>query len=79
MLTYTPQNPNGTLPTVVAPDGKAYTNTTDATHYLLSIASKKVAPGHSDLIAKIHEDKYDPNFILLTTASPSRVSDLSNR
>ncbi|KAI0704880.1 hypothetical protein BC835DRAFT_705273 [Cytidiella melzeri] len=60
-------NPAGTLPTLVADDGKIYTNTTDVVKYLVGSSSKKVTPGNSALIAKIHEDKYDPNFILLTT------------
>ena len=64
-----PQNPNGTLPTLVTDDGKIFTNTTDVVKHLVQTAKKKVATGHPDLIAKVHEDKYDPNFILLTTVS----------
>ena len=66
-LLYPDQNPAGTLPTLKGADGKLYTSSTDVTKHLVQIANKKVAAGHSDLIAKIHEDKYDPNFILLTT------------
>jgi len=60
-------NPNGTLPTLVTDDGKVFTNTADVTKYLVQTAKKKVATGTPELIAKIHEDQYDPNFILLTT------------
>lgn len=54
---------------MTTPDGKTHTNTTDVTRYLVQTASKKVTPGHPELIAKIHEDKYDPNFILLAIVS----------
>ncbi|KAJ3528655.1 hypothetical protein NM688_g7966 [Phlebia brevispora] len=65
-------NPKGTLPTLVH-NGKAYTSSTDVTRHLVEIASKKITPAHTDLIAKIHEDKYDPNFILLTARNEEEL------
>ncbi|PSR72393.1 hypothetical protein PHLCEN_2v11736 [Hermanssonia centrifuga] len=69
-------NPKGTLPTL-AVDGKTFTSSTDVTHYLVQTASKKVTPGHPELIAKIHDDKYDPNFILLTTRNEEELKTAS--
>jgi len=57
------QNPNATLPSLTA-SGQTYTNTADVTKYLVQNAKNKVKTG-SSLIAKIHEDLYDPNFPLL--------------
>lgn len=62
------QNPNATLPTLVV-DGKPYVNTTEVTRYLIEHAPKKVAPGSTAFIDRIHEDPLDPNFILLTAVS----------
>lgn len=57
------QNPNATLPTLVA-DGKAYVSTKEVVEYLVAHAPKQAAKGTA-FIDKIHEDKYDPNAPLL--------------
>ncbi|KIJ68253.1 hypothetical protein HYDPIDRAFT_124532 [Hydnomerulius pinastri MD-312] len=64
-------NPKGTLPTLEA-DGKAYTSTAEVTSYLVEHAHKRVTPGTS-FIAKIHEDRYDPNFPLLLARSEEEI------
>jgi len=73
-------NPNGTLPTIAVGD-ETHVSTAEVTSYLLKHAPKPAKPGTS-LIAKIHEDKYDPNFALLLARSneelqqkPSFVTD----
>lgn len=48
----------------MAVGGQSYTSTEEVTSYLVKHAPKPVKPGTS-FIAKIHEDKYDPNFPLL--------------
>ena len=60
---YLEQNPNATLPTLVA-DGKSYTSTKDVISYLVETAPKKVAKGTA-FIDKVHDDHYDPNSPLL--------------
>ncbi|KAF7319917.1 GST N-terminal domain-containing protein [Mycena kentingensis (nom. inval.)] len=55
------KNPNGTLPTLEI-DDKVYCTTADVVAALN--ADGKVTKG-SAIVAKIHEDAYDPNFALL--------------
>jgi hypothetical protein len=55
------------LPTLEA-EGKVYTNTTDVVSYLVKASSAEVKTG-GELIAIIHEDKYDPNFAFLAAVS----------
>jgi len=69
-------NPHGTVPALLA-DGKTYTSTAEVTRYLLENAPKKVAPGTS-FIDKIHEDKYDPNFPLLTTRNEDELQSAAS-
>ncbi|KAG2146560.1 uncharacterized protein EDB93DRAFT_1086050 [Suillus bovinus] len=59
-------NPQGTLPTLEA-GGKAYTSTAEVTSYLVAHARNRVtvAPG-TDFINIIHEEQYDPNFLILS-------------
>lgn len=57
-----PKNPNATLPTIAVGD-ETHISTAEVTSYLLKHAPKPTKSGTS-LIAKIHEDKYDPNFAL---------------
>ncbi|CCM00952.1 uncharacterized protein FIBRA_02999 [Fibroporia radiculosa] len=64
-------NPKGTLPVLQA-DGQVFTDTTSVTRYLVQNAPKKVAPGTA-FIAKVHEDKYDPNFPLLLTRDENEL------
>ncbi|KAJ7627471.1 hypothetical protein FB45DRAFT_1060142, partial [Roridomyces roridus] len=57
-------NPNGTLPTLVAP-GRVYTNSADVISYLVQnppAERKSATPG---IIEAIHDDKYEPNLGLL--------------
>ncbi|KAI0348609.1 hypothetical protein BDW22DRAFT_1437600 [Trametopsis cervina] len=68
-------NPEATVPSLVAEDGKAYTNSTDIVKYIISIAPKKVAPGNAELIAKVHEDGIDPNFVLLTARNDEEFAN----
>lgn len=63
------QNPNATLPTLIAGQ-KAYISTAEVTEYLIMNAKTRVKIG-SSLIAKIHEDLYDPNFAKILAVSVS--------
>ncbi|KAJ3476570.1 hypothetical protein NLI96_g11066 [Meripilus lineatus] len=70
-------NPNATLPTLVV-DGKPYVNTTEVTRYLIEHAPKKVAPGSTAFIDRIHEDPLDPNFILLTARNEDELKAVAS-
>lgn len=54
-------------------DDQSYTSTTEVTSYLVKHAPKPVKPGTS-FIAKIHEDRYDPNFAKLLAVSALTVA-----
>jgi len=54
-----------------------YGSSTDAVRYLISISKKKVAPGHPDILAKIHDDGVDPNFCLLTARNAEELKKAS--
>ncbi|OCH96480.1 hypothetical protein OBBRIDRAFT_829907 [Obba rivulosa] len=69
-------NPHGTVPALLA-DGKTYVSSAEVTRYLLETAPKKVTPGTS-FIDKIHEDRYDPNFPLLTTRNEEEFKTASS-
>ncbi|KAH0838456.1 hypothetical protein J3R83DRAFT_6767 [Lanmaoa asiatica] len=64
-------NPMGTLPTM-AVGGQSYTTTVEVTSYLVKHAPRPVKPGTS-FIAKIHEEKYDPNFPTLLACSDEEL------
>ncbi|KAH7924867.1 hypothetical protein BV22DRAFT_1065965 [Leucogyrophana mollusca] len=64
-------NPKGTLPTLEA-DGRAYTSTAEVTSYLVKHAPRPAAPG-TPFIAKLHDDKYDPNFPLLLARNDAEL------
>lgn len=66
-------NPAGTIPAIVAPDGKVYGNTVESLRYILSVAPKKVTPGHAEIIDKVHDDDHDPNFALLTARNEEEL------
>jgi len=70
-------NPAGTLPTIIAPDGKSYGDSTVAVRYLISLSGKKVTPGHPEIIAKVHEEGLDPNFCLLTARNAEELKSAS--
>ncbi|KZT06896.1 uncharacterized protein LAESUDRAFT_736746 [Laetiporus sulphureus 93-53] len=64
-------NPKATLPVLQA-GGQVFTDTQSVTHYLVKNAPKKVTVGTA-FIAKLHEDKYDPNFPLLLTRNEDEL------
>ena len=70
------QNPNATLPTLVA-DGKAYKNTKEVVHNLIAHAPKKGVAPATAFTDKVHEDNIDPNAPLLLAVRTCVVSDLS--
>ncbi|KDQ59618.1 hypothetical protein JAAARDRAFT_627073 [Jaapia argillacea MUCL 33604] len=68
-------NPKATLPTLQTTSGETYTSTATVTKYLInnSPSASSVALG-TDIIDKVHEDQYDPNFAMLSAVrSPSSL------
>ncbi|PCH33576.1 hypothetical protein WOLCODRAFT_160179 [Wolfiporia cocos MD-104 SS10] len=68
-------SPKATLPALQA-GGQVFTDTESVTRYLVQNAPKKVTPG-TGFIAKLHEDKYDPNFPLLLTRNEEELKAAS--
>ncbi|KAJ7642027.1 hypothetical protein FB45DRAFT_786155 [Roridomyces roridus] len=71
---YLELNPNGTTPTLEA-DGKVYTSTADVISYLIQNAPRK--PGREATVAiieAIHDDEYDPNFVLLSARNQTELA-----
>ena len=71
-----PQNPNATLPALVA-DGKPYDSTIAVVDYLVNYSSVKVK-SRTSVTDTIHEDNIDPNFALLAVVSLSMTIPYSH-
>lgn len=69
-------NPRATLPTLQV-DGKVLTDTATVTAWIVKHGQKKVIPG-TQFIAKLHEDKYDPNFPLLLVRNEDELKAASS-
>ncbi|CAK5279961.1 unnamed protein product [Mycena citricolor] len=65
-------NPKGTLPTLEC-DGNVYTDTSSVVAKLVKDAPTKVKTG-SSFIQTIHEDKYDPNFVLFLSRDEDELA-----
>ncbi|KDQ59651.1 hypothetical protein JAAARDRAFT_33221 [Jaapia argillacea MUCL 33604] len=69
-------NPKATLPTLQAASGETYTSTATVTKYLItnSPSASSITPG-TDIIDKVHEDQYDPNFAMLSARSEEELKE----